>query len=330
MNTNQRVKRYICGFPQKKRLIVLALLIIAVGCAVFSALKSAEPEPIPMKKDTEDPAWVYLDTVGVSSWIAEKHYTLNGYPRTYRYYLALDAEDESVYLIRLPDDYYNLLRQDLNTYYLYGGEKPESLRLKGELRSLQAEDRKQLIESLGTDEATFDQSFQNRFLFVGAAYSSAPTVFAFLAALAFAIPAVILLAKGIRRSKCENTALRRLEAKELLEPAAEDLGLDFAEPVLGDRLRLGSRFLFGEEIGLAAPWEEVYWCYEKKMSIYFLTFRFFMIGTADGLLHALPIRKQEEGRLRELMDIFQSRNPDILLGYDWVNRQKYNARCGMV
>ena len=329
MDSKQTVKNYIGGFPAKKKLLTLVLALVCVACAALAIIEAAKPAPEPVlwEKDTKSGTQCYLDVVGVSDWVVEetRENTSSHVKTRTRFYLVLD-EEENYYLARIPDsELYRL--SDQSKYYETGVKKPEPYRLVGSLRKLDSDVRKNAMEALELSEAEFDEYLGDKVLLVGAVYNNPISIIAGIIAILLVVPTLIMLFSGIARSKLEKRALRNLEEQNLLDYAAQELGDGAAQQELDDRLRLGGRFLFGRGVGLAAPWNEVLWCYQRRQTVYFVTTRYFMIGTADGKLHSVSCKKQDNQRIQELMEQFAARNPEMLLGYTMNNMRAYKAAC---
>lgn len=315
------ILRFIRWFTTGKKLIALALFLLGVGLAVLAfsigQKPQEEPEPFDALSDRGN-HYAKLDVIGVSDWVAQ-------YGKL-KYYI-LEGSDHLFYAALIPDAEYSHLSHQ-NLYFNEETDEEQVRQLTGMNKAVTGTVRGYFMEALEIDEDEFETYFGTRLFVVGESpKENTTTLFGFLSVFALGA-ALALLLIGLIRGSTERRAIRRLEERGMLEQAAAELESDAAQQELKDRLRLGSRFLFGKGMGLAAAWDDVLWAYRSNISYqYFVNLKRLMICTADKKAHMLNYRNKQTDEICALMDAFAERNPEIRLGYSLENRRAWQEAC---
>ena len=149
-------------------------------------------------------------------------------------------------------------------------------------------------------------------------------LFVFLT-VAAGIAAIAMLASTLVKISPNKAALKRLEKRGLLEQAEQALNAPDVQSLKNDRFRMDDRFLFGREMGLAAAWDDVRWCYISRVirNRGLSTTHSLIICTADKKSHVLIYPPRCDDEMQELMNSFAQYNPNILLGYSMENQNAY-------
>lgn len=312
------IREFINWFSGKKKGIALILAALTVGFGVLAGVFLNRPAADPVPLDTMDGKvedYAYVDAVGVSDWVYKV-----GENSTY--YLVMDTEHYA-YVVRIPDkDIGKYDKQRLWFDELSDEEIP--VRISGRVKKMNDTVKKSYMEVMDLDEDEFDYYFGYRMLWAGETPSGAlGGLFVFLAVLTGAATVALLLCAFVNMS-AKNAALKRLEERGLSGQAEQALNAPDVQSLKNDRFRMDDRFLFGREMGLAAAWDDVRWCYIRRMSYNFvLTIHSLIIYTADQKRHVLFFRGKSEDEMRELLNSFAQYNPDILLGYSIENQNAY-------
>ncbi len=312
------IREYINWFSGKKKLIALILAALTVGFGVLAGVFLNRPAVDPVPLDVVDgkvEEYAYVDAVGVSDWVYKV-----GESSTY--YLVMDTE-HCAYVVRIPEKdigKYDKQRQWFDE--LSDEEIP--VRIAGRVKKMNDTVKKSYMEVLELDEDEFDYYFGYRMLWAGETPSGAlGGLFVFLT-IAAGAATIALLVSALVKTSANKPALKRLEERGLLEQAEQALNAPDVKSLKNDRFRMDDRFLFGREMGLAAAWDDVRWCYIHRMSYNFvLTVHSLIINTADKKSHVLFFRGKREDEMRELMNSFAQYNPDMLLGYSMENQNAY-------
>ena len=149
-------------------------------------------------------------------------------------------------------------------------------------------------------------------------------LFVFLT-VAAGIAAIAMLASTLVKISPNKAALKRLEERGLSEQAEQALNAPDVQSLKNDRFRMDDRFLFGREMGLAAAWDDVRWCYISRVirNRGLSTTHSLIICTADKKSHVLIYPPRRDDEMQELMNSFAQYNPNILLGYSMENQNAY-------
>ena len=321
MNEKKTILRYIHWFTTPKKIIALILLLAGIGCIVLAATSgkggAEEPEPFDALSDRGS-YYAYLDVVGVSDWVCSRGHTT--------YYILEDTENLFYAAILSDKDFSSLSQQ--NRYFNGETDTATPKRLTGMNKSIPSTVRSDFVEALEITDAEFESYFGHRLFNVGESPSGNLTaMWGFFAVLTLAA-ALTLLLVGLLKKAAENKAIKRLEERGLLEQAATELESPMTQQEYKDRLRLGSRFLFGKGIGVAAAWDDVLWCYRSKSTYEFIIkIRSMVICTADKQAHRLYYRNKQSDEIVALMEAFGERNQDMLLGYSLDTARAYREAC---
>lgn len=320
MEEKQTIKQYIRWFNKKKKLITLILLAAAVGFGALSYMFAHRGEENPQPMDLENGKlrqYVYVDAVGVSDWV----YTVG---RSTTYYILMD-EDHYTYLARIP----------AGMMYKYSAQRDwfdektdveTPVRITGMLTKTSEGVRKGFMEALEIDETEFESYFGDWTLAVGENPSNSAGMPFLILAIVAGGAVLFMLLIALAKRPAEKKAVKRLEERGLLDQAEAELNAPTVQSLKNDRFRLGSRFLFGKGMGLAASWDDVLWCYISRSSYYGFISHNLNVCTADRKIHSMFFRQKHQEEMRELMVSFSERNPEMYLGYTMENRKLYRER----
>lgn len=318
MNEGKTLRRYIHWSSPVKKLLTLLLFLAAAGSLFMAVQASNKKDPTPVELDTfrtEDGSYVYVDAVGVSDWVYQV-----GNNTTY--YMLLDAEDNYFVAVISDEDYKTLSAQ--KRYFEEDVEMPDPVRLIGVCKNTGNAVRDSFMDVLELEGDQFDAYFGKTTLWVGETPSkNSFGAWMFLTVLLLG-GGVALLLINLLKGKETRRALARLEQRGLLNQAQSELESPTVRSEQKDQFRLGTRFLFGKGIGLAASWEDVIWCYLSVSEYNFIVrFRKLIICTADGVQHRKYFRLKQKDEMVALMDYIQERNPNVMLGYSLDNNRAW-------
>ncbi len=321
MDEKKRIRHYIRWFTVPKKLITLVLFLLGLGFAALAIWIAGLPAPEPAPFDAwsdRGTHYASLDVIGVSDWVAQ-------YDKT-KYYVLLGSDYEVCAAIIPNADYAGLLHQ--NRFYNQETDEEQVKHLTGMNKPIPTQVRDSFMEVCELNEDEFEEYFGTRLFVVGESpKENAANLWAFLSVFAFG-GALSLLLIGLIKGATERKAIKRLEERGMLELAAAELDAPDTRQELKDRFRLGSRFLFGRGMGLAAAWDDVLWVYRASISYnYIVNLKRFVVCTADRKNHMLNYRKRETDEICALMDAFSERNPDMDLGYSPEKRRAWQQAC---
>ena len=321
MSEKKTIRNYIRWFTPAKKLIALVLFLLGIGLVVLAFSVGNQPEARPEPFDAmsdEGSHYASLDVIGVSDWVAQ-------YGKL-KYYVLEDSEHFFCAAL-IPDAEYSHLSHQ-NLYFNEETDEEQVRQLTGMNKPITSVVRGYFMEALEIDEDEFETYFGTRLFAVGESpKENATTLWGILAGISLAAAFTLFLI-GLIKGSTERRAIRRLEERGLLEQAAAELESDAVQREFKDRVRLGTRFLFGKGMGLAAAWDDVLWAYRSNISYYYaVSVRRLMICTADKKAHMLNYRNRQTDEICALMDAFAARNPEIRLGYSLDNRRAWQEAC---
>lgn len=320
MEEKQTIKQYIRWFDKKKKLIALILLAAAVGFGALSYILTNRGAGNPVPMDVENGKlrqYAYVDAIGVSDWV----YKVG---RSTTYYILMD-ENYYYYLARIPASEMSGLSHQRKWY---DGDTTEEIpvRLTGMVVNINDSFREDFIKELEIDETEFNSYFGKKMLAVGESPADTAGLPFMLLAIAAGVALLFMLMIALIKQPAEKKAIKRLEERGLLDQAEAELNAPTVQSLKNDRFRLGSRFLFGKGMGLAASWDEVLWCYISRNSYSGFVSHNLNVCTADRKIHSMFFRQKRQEEMRELMVTFSQHNPEMYLGYTMENQKIYRER----
>lgn len=141
--------------------------------------------------------------------------------------------------------------------------------------------------------------------------------------------ALIFLAVGLPSYIQSGKCLKSLESRGLLEKAAEEMDSPDVLMIGKRKAILTEHFLFGRKMGVALPYEDVLWCYKRRM-------RYNMIQIIDTLVVSTASVKNltainmggmdRKNALEAAVAKMLQANPQLLVGYTKENRKAYKAK----
>ena len=145
-------------------------------------------------------------------------------------------------------------------------------------------------------------------------------------AMAFAL---IFLAVGLPSYIQSGKCLKALESRGLLEKAAEEMDSPDVLIIGKRKAILTEHFLFGRKMGVVLPYEDILWCYKRRM-------RYNLIQIIDTLVVSTASVKdltainmggmdRKNGLETAVAKMLQA-NPQLLVGYTKENRKAYKAK----
>ena len=321
MDEKKIIRKYIGDVKPAIMALGLLLLLATLG-GIFMALRAHAqelPEPTPFDAlEGEEHSYSYIDVIGVSDWI----YTYDDAT-----YYILENTDFLLNVGRLSDGEFARLKHQ-NDYWndLTDVERP--VRLTGVTLAMTSTMKDNFMDVWELTGEEFDDYFGYRSFYAGTTpREENVSMWTGISMMLGLFSAFILVGCGISLSR-EYCALKRLEEAGQLPQAAEELESSLTERVRKDRLRLGARYVFGRHVGLAAPWEDVLWCYERVTRYYgIVAGHVLVICTADGKSHAIDFGRNGEEELLGVMETIHARNPRALFGFNRENRRAWKEQC---
>ena len=328
MDERKTLMNYIGPGPWIALACVL-LLAATLLCAFYTPpvveFEPVYPPPIPSDAPAFDAGETegelcYLPAIAVSDAICQSE---DG-----KLYYAVEGEDH----------YFRIAGMSGETYALMNAQRAlwndpeasvESIRLTGRRAAIPAEVKRGFLDVFAMDAEVFDVNFGTLCLVEEtpvAPETGRSAVWTVLAVI-FALGFLAVFALWLLPFLAAWSALVRLEEREMLIDAAEQLGAPAAKAERGDRLRLTQDFLFGWRCGLAAAWDDVVWSYERKLGFGSAVLsRVLVIRTADGKAHPLFFSAQEVKDLRRLANHLCERSPGMLWDLTDENRAAWRER----
>lgn len=321
MDEKRIIKKYIGRTSVVVMTIGLILLMGSIGCVFMALQANARNLPEPTCFDAlegELNSYSYLDVIGVSDWIYRYDKTI--------FYILEDAE-HTLNIGSLSNRDFSMLEYQ-NEYWKGLTYEERPVRLTGVVLNLTDTMKETIMNSLGLTDEEFDGYFGYRQFRVGSTPNKQDTgmwtAFAIILCL-FAFPT---LACGVMRLSRDNSVLKRLDKTGQLHHAAAELESYRTERVGKDRMRLGERYVFGRNVGLAASWEDVLWCYVRSECIFTVSVgQRLIICTADGKIHSIDFGGKGLEEAMGLTETIQMRNPRTLIGFSAENYTEWRKRC---
>lgn len=261
----KKIRKYIIGGKGVMRvfawIFAVATVLLLLRCTAFRRTTDVA-DAVPFDPTVESDDYVYLDVVGVSSWIC-KYTTNNSY--TVTYYAAEDV-DGYLYILKMtPADYAKLAVQHQWWDSDKTGSMPKPYRLYGSSSHISADKLADCADSfvLGIDE--FKDYFGTYALDVGSspAEDSNAMFVVFtgicgLACLAFAYVTRYIFG-GAKR------ALKLLRKRGELEQAAAELESSAAMPAGMDIARVTEHYVFGKSTGSVISYDDILRIYTSNV-----------------------------------------------------------------
>lgn len=140
--------------------------------------------------------------------------------------------------------------------------------------------------------------------------------------------AMIFLAVGLPSFLQARKCIKLLENRGMLEQAAEELSGTNVLVIGKKKAVLTEHFLFGRKMGVALPYGDILWCYQRRMRYNLIQIiDTLVISTADTAnLTAINLgRMDRHNVLAQAVAEIQRGNPRLLVGYTKENRKAYKA-----
>lgn len=286
---------------------ILTVVFIAGGVVVTFVLNRMGAIPfIPEDKDYDQQA--YVDIVGVSDWIYRHGDDI--------YYCAVDANDY-FYTLRMSKSDHSKLEAQQKYFEEEDAPQPEPYRLFGVVKPLGATAKKNLAEWWEVSQTDYTEAFGEALLDVNESKGTQIGIFFFLGAFLTFIFAMIFGVDALITQNRAKKQIRALEEKGLLERAAAQL--DAPELTIGkDAARLTEGFFFGAGIGVALPYQDILWCFQRT------TKRNGIVTGISLILNTLDKKdipgfnmggKDPDNYVTQAMMCIAQHNPNVLLGY---------------
>lgn len=320
MDEKKAIKKYISDVRPGILVVGLLLLLGTLACVALALRARAAELPEPVYFDAlegENNSYVYLDVIGVSDWV----YTYD----TTTYYVLADTTHR-IYVGSLPDEQFEAMRHQ-NDYWNGLNDEEIPVRVTGITLRLTDTMKSSFMEVFELSDGEFDDYFGYHSFSAGTNPREENAAMWSVIAVLLAFFSLFCLIGGGAHLFAVNKAITRLEKSGQLSQAAAELNSPLAESVNKDRLRLTSRFLFGRRAGLAAPWEDVLWCYERVVKLYGVVGEHrLIICTSDGKTHSIGFGSKEDELQRVMADL-KARNPEMLIGFSRENRKAWREQC---
>lgn len=326
MDAKKTIKKYICpgawmavlGWLLAAVLVVSLILGLATLTGTDSSAEAVEFYPDESPRGTT----VYIDVVGVSSWLYQYDDAV--------YYSVEDAEGY-LYTVRLSDTQYNAMTAQ-QAYWERADENepvPAPYRLVGVAKDIPSNVRESLAQSWSITTAEYDQYFGTGYLNATTSAGQEASAGFFVVALVSGMFALLCLIFCMRAGKNAKKCLNQLEERCLLEKAAQQLEFTDGHTIIGKkRAILTQDFLFGKGTGVVVAYDDILWAYKQDQRRNFVVANsYLMIATrfmsAQGAIDLN--RADRKGIIGDALVIIAQRNPKTLLGYTSENGKAYKA-----
>ena len=273
----------------------------------------------------------YLDIVGVSPWIYRKGEDV--------YYCAED-KDGYLFTLRLNSTMHDEM-QEQQDYWLretQDAPQPAPYRLYGFVEETSQSVQTNLCQWWEIDTSAYSEWFGTKHLnpFMDAFgsrvldgtqtpmdnISSILYVCAFFFFLFFLAFGIDLLTTDSRAKSC----LASLEQQGLLDQAAQQLDSLNTFTMGKDSARFTQDFAFGSNTGLALPYKDILWCYQRDTRRNFSVVSSALIvctRAKQGLVLGTIPGKDTENQIAQAMMLIAQHNPSVQVGFTGEARKAY-------
>ncbi len=318
MDAKKKIMEYIQA-KKGMRITALVLTILTVACLIGGVLvtfvlnRMGAIPFIPEDKAYDKQA--YVDIVGISDWVYRYGDNI--------YYCAIDA-DGYFYTLRMSSSEHSKLAAQQKYFEDEDAPEPEPYRLFGVVKPLGATARKNLAEWWEVSQTQYTEAFGEALLDVNESKGTKIGIFFFVGAFFCFIFALVFGIDALITQSRAKKHIQALEEKGLLERAAAQL--DTPELTIGkDIARLTEGFYFGRGVGVALPYQDILWCFQRT------TKRNGMVTGTSLILNTLNKKeipginlsgKDKDNYIPQAMMVIAQHNPNTLLGY---SRENINA-----
>lgn len=300
-------------------LLIVMLFSLFIGFATLGSEEEVTAEFYP--DDSETGTMAYIDVAGVSNWLYKYDEAT--------YYSVEDAEGY-LYTVRLTDSQYNAMTVQQTYWNRESDTAPVSTyRLEGYVQKTPDDVRSSLAESWDITATEYDQYFGANYLNATTSLSAQNSTPWLIAALFSGMLALFCTIISSRAKKVFKKCCKQLEARCLLEKAAQQLEFTEGHTVLGkNRGILTQDFLFGKGTGAVIPYSDIVWAYKMDQRRNFVVANsYLMVATlymsAQGVVDMN--RNDRDGYIGTALSVISQRNPKALLGYTSENGKAYKA-----
>ena len=317
MEAKRTIRSYI-GPGLASAIVLGVFLLCALLCALTGRSGKEIERPAPIAFDrletTGEEQDAFLDVIAVSEAICP--FSDN------RFYYVAEDDGHSFRIVCLSEEEHAALGPQ-REFWNNTASEPSFSRLVGRKYPIPEDVKQSFMSVFGLTSEAFDAFFGDRCLISQPAVKTTRSIGHPVGFALFLLLALLALVWLALRVLSVWSALTRLEDRDEIELAAQELVSDDTRQMNADRLRLGKSFLFGWHDGLAAAWEDVVWCYGRVFPFCNLL----MVCTADGKRHPVLFFGREEKTLREFTSAVAAHNDAVLIGLSAKNRAAWQRAC---
>lgn len=314
MELQKELKQYITSKPWLRIaavvLLALALVTLIAGLAIMYNANRANAAPF-YALDSERGTQAYLDVVGVSDWL-------------YRYddavYYSVEDAEGYLYTVRLSDRQFSKMasQQEYWTRESNDTPQPEPYRIYGCVIDTTTSIRKNLSDIWDITEEEYTLYFGTKLLDATTSAGEDRASIWFIAAFLCCLIGLALGSSAWSVSRRAKKCLNALEERGILEKAAQQLNAPDTVSFCNGDVHLSQDFLFGKELGVVVPYDEILWAYQKTLRRNFVVANTSLIVNTRKMKNLMAINiggKDSQGTIVQAMTVIAQHNPKVLLGY---------------
>ncbi len=324
MDSKKIIKKYIMP-SSTTRYIGIICAIALVACLVMGAIAANAKTEDPVDfypSETPTHTMAYIDVVGVSNWLYKVDDVV--------YYSVEDAYGY-LYTVRLSNRQYKEMeaQQEYWSRTSENAPMPEPYHLVGYVQAAGSEMKESLASSWDITVAEYEEYFGVNYLNATTSVNGEKSAGWFVGSVLFGVLALIFLILQGKASSVSKKCLARLEARGLLDRAAQQLENTAGHSVVSkNRAILTQDFLFGKGTGAVLYYGDILWAYKKENRRNFVVVSCnLMAGTtfmnAESVIDINGADK--EGHIPGTLMYIAQRNPSAMLGFTNENRSAFNA-----